>query len=131
MSQQASATKSWTLPIVPKSHNSLNWSHWRNKHRERNRWELAVKALPKGPWFVVEGKPLFTYPQSKKVLIRLVVYRWNVQDPTNIRASVKYLEDALVSRGWAIDDTAEWLDLVAEEKVDRKRQRTEIEWRAL
>ncbi len=60
-----------------------------------------------------------------------MVYRWNLQDPTNARASVKYLEDALVARGWAVDDTAEWLELHVEERIDRKNTRTEITWEAL
>lgn len=60
-----------------------------------------------------------------------MVFRKKTQDPTNVRASIKELEDALVKRGWAVDDTEEWLDLRAAEDVDRKNQRTVIEWEML
>lgn len=111
----------WTIPIIPKTHNSLNGRHWRSKHAERNRWGLAVKALPPGPW-------LRAGRISRRVRLRIVVYRWNLQDPDNAVASCKYLVDALVARGWAVDDSKKWMKLEVEEEIARKNRRTEIEW---
>ena len=111
----------WVLPIIPKGHNSLNWSHWRNKKREADRWKLAVKAIPRGP----------CHSPYVRVRLEILVYRKQLQDPDNAVASCKYLVDALVARGWAVDDTKEWLDCTVDEKIDRKNTRTVITWEAL
>ena len=118
---RGTSRRTWTIPIIPKTHNQLNGRHWRSKHAERNRWELAVKALPKGPW-------LHPANEKRRARIRIVVYRWNLQDPDNAVASCKYLVDALVARGWAVDDNKKWLYSTVEEVIDRKNRRTVIEW---
>lgn len=125
MSEKATAERFWTLPIIPKAHNSLNWSHWRNKQRERHRWELAVQALHLGPWAI--GRKSI----QRKVRLEILVYRKALQDPDNAVASCKYLVDALRTRGWMVNDTKEWLDCTVDEEIDRKNTRTEITWEAL
>jgi len=123
--------KRWELPIIPKAHNRMKWKHWTAAYGEKARWQTAVMALPPGPWPGKTG--VFSNSVGlARVQILLLVFRWRkTQDPTNVRASVKELEDALVTRGWAVDDTEEWLDLrVKEEAVKHKRdQRTVILWR--
>lgn len=65
----------------------------------------------------------------RPVRIRITVFRWNRQDPDNAVASVKPLVDALVARGWAVDDSARWLELEVREEIERgRRRRTVIEW---
>ena len=60
--------------------------------------------------------------------ISILCYRKGLQDPDNAVASVKPLVDALVARGWAVDDSAKWLTLEVAEKIDRANTRTEITW---
>jgi len=115
--------RTWEFPIIPRNHNELNGHHWGRKHRERLRWGLAMKSIPLGPWHE-DSKPIDRY----RVTVRILVDRpKKIQDPTNARASVKYLEDALVKRGWAVDDTREWIHLGVREKIGRPR-RTRIRW---
>jgi hypothetical protein len=64
------------------------------------------------------------------VRLVILVYRKRTQDPTNVRASLKELEDALVKRGWAVDDDEKWLDLRCAEEAS-KDERTVIEWEML
>jgi hypothetical protein len=102
-----------------------------------------VLAIPKGPWWMGRDSDCIVVPYAdafgaidfelskRKVRILIMVFRARKQDPTNARASVKELEDALVKRGWAVDDTEEWLDLRVAEEVDRKNQRTIVEWQLL
>ncbi len=130
------------VPLIPKAFNSQNWGHWAAKHRERQRIGKAILAIPKGPWFgcrrarLSDGMLILECDKppkmaATKVRIHLTVYRKGLQDPTNARASVKGLEDAIVNRGWAVDDTAEWLELTVEERIDWKNTRTEITWEAV
>ena len=62
--------------------------------------------------------------------MEILCHRKALQDPDNAVASCKYLVDALVARGWLVDDSEEWMDLKVEEKIDRKNTRTEIRWEA-
>lgn len=64
----------------------------------------------------------------QKVRLEILVYRKALQDPDNAVASCKFLVDALVSRGWAVDDSREWLDCRVTEEIDRENTRTEIHW---
>lgn len=118
----SSPSRAWTLPIIPRSFNSLNWGHWRKKKDEADRWKKAVLAIPRGPFSPPPPVP------TCKVRITITVYRKQVQDPDNATASCKYLVDALVKRGWAKDDSREYLDAPVREEVDRRNQRTEIRW---
>ena len=61
--------------------------------------------------------------------MEILIHRKALQDKDNRYASAKYLVDALVARGWGVDDSEEWMDLVVEEKIDRANTRTEISWR--
>ena len=110
--------KKWVLPIIPTAHNRILWAHWRVKHREKQRWTKAVLALPRGP----------CHSPYVKVRLRILVYRKQLQDPDNAVASCKFLVDAIVARGWAVDDSKEWLDCRVEEDIDRRNTRTEIFW---
>ena len=56
------------------------------------------------------------------------VYRERLQDPENKVGCVKPLIDARVKTEWLVDDSPKWLDLVVEEQIDRKQQRTVVEW---
>ena len=79
-------------------------------------------AIPRGPWHE-SAKEMPRY----RVNIRVLVNRpRRTQDPTNVRASAKYMEDALVAHGWAVDDTGEWLDFDIREKVGKRK--TRIRW---
>ena len=124
----------WTFPIVPRPTNNVR-AHWSLKHGERRRWGKAVLAIPPGPWtsrIVPDplGQGVVEYQcLPKKVCIRITVYRWNLQDPDNAVASVKPLVDAIRSRGWAVDDSAKWLELEVLEEIDRKDIRTIVEWK--
>ena len=77
--------------------------------------------LPPGPW--LRAGRIY-----RRVRLRIIVYRWNLQDPDNAVASCKYLLDALVARGWMVDDSKQWLDSDVEEVIDRKNPRTVIDW---
>ena len=117
----------WVLPLIPKAHNRLLWAHWRAKHKEKQRWAEAVLELPWGPFVPNLFWQDSPWPR-KKVRMLIVVYRKQVQDPDNATASCKFLVDSLVTRGWAVDDTREWLDCRVEEEIDRRNTRTEIFW---
>lgn len=80
--------------------------------------------MPKGPWI---RHPL-DGTLKQRVRMGILVYRKAIQDPDNAVASCKYLVDAIVTRGWAVDDTREWLDCRVTEEIDRKRTRTVVFW---
>jgi len=121
----------WTFPRVPVPGNKLVHGHWKVKHGERKMWGRQVLAIPPGPWrdnhVIPEG-----WEKLCRVRLTITMYRWNRQDPGNRETSVKPLVDALVGRGWLVDDSDKWLDLVVPpEIIDRKRQRTEVTWEAI
>jgi hypothetical protein len=128
------AKEAWTFPIVPRPTNNVR-AHWSLKHSERRRWGKAVLAIPPGPWERTWTRPdplgqgVIDYRAlPRKCRLRITVYRWNLQDPDNAVASVKPLVDAIRSRGWAVDDSAKWLELEVLEEIDRKDRRTIVEW---
>lgn len=115
--------RTWDFKIIPRRHNEIHGYHWGRRHRERLDWGLAFKSIPLGPWHE-DSPPIAGFP----VKVRILVYRpKKLQDPTNAKASVKHLEDALVRRGWAVDDTNEWIDLEVRERIGRPA-RTRIRW---
>lgn len=61
-----------------------------------------------------------------RVRLGITVYRWNLQDKENLYGSTKFLTDAIVRAGWAVDDSHRWMDLEVKERIDRKEPRTEV-----
>jgi hypothetical protein len=118
--------KTWTFPKPPKALNDFLRLHWAAKNRDLKSWKLLVLSVAgQGPWSKI------AHQGRKKVRLKITVYRWNVQDPDNAYGSVKNLVDALLSLGWMVDDRPKWLDLEVCEEIDRKKQRTEVQWKAL
>lgn len=127
---QTAQHHTWTFPRVPITLNRLVKGHWRVKHGERVRWGKEVLAIPKGPWHKDDWRRHWS-PAHHRARLRITMHRWSLQDPGNREGSVKPLVDALVSRGWLMDDSDKWLELEVREEVERKRQRTEVEWSVL
>ena len=116
-----SSTMKWSLPITPLTLNAmLNASHWGPKQQNKKRWQEYVNLL------IGKRKRRI----RRRVLLKIKVYRFSLQDPDNKVGSVKYLVDALKLAGWLCDDTPEFLELEVEEVIERDKelQRTEITW---
>lgn len=93
--------------------------HWAARKRDLESWKYHVLGAGRPP-----GVP-------GKIHIRIVVYRAVKQDPDNAVGSVKPLIDSMVRLGWLQNDTTEFLELEVREEIDRKNQRTLVEWRVI
>ena len=115
----------WILGRIPLTNNELLKSHWRKKERDKKSWREWVAAVARrGPWHHDKY-------QAPRVVVKITVYRWNLQDKENLYGSTKHLTDAIVRAGWARDDSHRWMDLEVRERIDRKERRTEVYWEVL
>jgi hypothetical protein len=114
--------KSWTIPSIPKTHNSIVGKHWKAAYGQKARWRKLIKT--------VCGERTVTKIYDDKCRVTIDVYRHTRQDVDNAWASCKPIFDALVRYGWLADDTPEMLESSVTEHVesDKKKQRTEITW---
>lgn len=111
--------------------NKLLRAHWGKKGSDLKNWkEWVLSVAGKGPWWCSDWKEreAMKVAVPAQALFRITVYRKRLQDRDNAVGSVKPLVDALVWKGWAADDSVQWLKLEVEERVDRKEPRTEVYW---
>ena len=126
----------WTFDRVPLTLNQLLRTHWAARGRDLESWKWHIlgsagkrdNQLLRAHWADGNRDKL---AKHRRVRLEITVYRARLQDPDNAVGSVKPLVDALNHLGWLVDDTLEWLDLEVKEIVDRKNQRTEVNWEAL
>ena len=129
----------WVIPrkLVPLN-KYLNM-HWRQRQSEGTSWRMAVIAVCGiGPWAkrkTVSEKGGVTWRLEKgheplrRVRLELVVRCRRKQDEDNLNGSLKPVVDALVRKGWIVDDTEEWLEYEPrprQDKLDGGAPRVEI-----
>lgn len=124
----SSRTPNGVRLVLPLPANVANLrAHWTRKLKLKNSYEelLSDLALDKrfpGP----PGRP------PRKVLVSVSMYLWKVMDQGNAMARLKFLEDWLVTKGYAMDDSPEHWEYTGlpTQVMDRKWQRVEItiEW---
>ena len=111
-----------TLNAVPVSTNALRGRHWAIKHGDRQDWAALAAAAPRGPWMGERRAVCRT-----KVRWVVTMYRVRALDADNKVGACKSMIDALVRRGWAVDDSERWLELEVQQLLVPKAQvRTRI-----
>lgn len=108
-----------TIPFVPMSRNARDRAHWAERKRELDDWTLLIPNCQKD------------HRQRKGDKRRLVeiVFRKSrgpLSDPDNLVARAKVPLDALVKRGWILDDSPEHIELRVREEVTGKKGQTVI-----
>ncbi len=92
------------LPRLPLTANERLRLHWAAQRRDGKSWREALLAA---------GRPPREPPA--RAVVRLTIHRRRLQDPDNQVASVKPILNALVARGWLVDDSADHVDPHVEE----------------
>ena len=112
---------SLTLPFITKSNNKLLRLHYRQrmKLKDQYSWEMFV-ILNQSE---VPHKDMMAEGRRKA---NIVSYRQRLMDDDNFIGGLKLLIDCLVEFGLLKDDSKEWLELSAEQRIDSGNNRTEI-----
>lgn len=108
-----------TIPFVPMSRNARDRAHWAERARELDDWKLLIpncEAAHKQR----KGDP------RRLVEIVFRKARGPLSDPDNLHARCKVPLDALVHRGWILDDSPKHIVLQVREEVTGKRGSTHI-----
>jgi hypothetical protein len=111
----------FTIPYCPPSGNVII-------RRDRDvRWKQERKQVIAMLIVAAIGQPEYPMDEKRKRLA-ITVYRSRLIDQTNLRAGVKWLEDALVRLGWLVDDSPEWVqhEDPVQVKCRKGQERTEI-----
>lgn len=107
-----------TFPAATPSVNALHGRHWSAKAKERKRWGWLVRAA------ILNGSG--RVPASERVQVRIVRHGARLLDHDNGVGGCKFLIDALVAEGFAIDDSPDHLELIFEQHVSRKEHYTTV-----
>ena len=94
--------------------------HWREQRRLTKTWDIEVLCAINGLEEVRKAR----FEEHRDV--KIIRYGRKLLDPDNLVGSTKMLIDALRHAYLIWDDNPKCLDLIVEQKIDRKRPRTEI-----
>lgn len=108
---------------IPESTPSLNHvfkGHWSNRHRLRVKWGWLVRAAR------LEARLFPSQPLQKA---KITVERWGPRrlDYTNYVAGYKFLEDALKSEGFIVDDSPDHVVTQYIQHIGPRHTRVRIE----
>jgi hypothetical protein len=109
-----------TLPIELTNKNDGQGHSWHRTAKDRLDYETCLKALGH------VRKPFKTKMNMR--ITRILGRGQRLWDQSSVlRGSAKQLEDALVSCGWFVDDSPEWIGLViGDQEVPTKRGRPQV-----
>jgi hypothetical protein len=109
-----------TLPMELTNKNKGQGHSWHHTAGDREDCETCLRALGH------VRKP-FTTKMNMRIT-RILGKRQHLWDQSSVlRGSAKQLEDALVSCGWFVDDSPEWIGLViGDQEVPAKRGKPQV-----
>ena len=116
-----------TIPRAPMSLNRIV-GHWSKRAREKKLWKddmyaAACSLHPAFSW----GELRMPCVDKSKVRVEIEIHHSRDFDRVNLYGSVKPIEDAIVSLGWAYDDRDAFMDTkVSQVKSKRTEQKTII-----
>ena len=91
-----------TFPEPTPSVNLLHGHHWGRKLKERAKWGRYVDLLAR-QYIKTQQIAILCAPEVASV--RFCRYGARLLDPSNLVAGMKWLEDALVTAGFILDDS--------------------------
>lgn len=109
-----------TLPMELTNGNNGQGHSWHHTAKDRKDYEPCLKALGH------VRKPFKTKMNMR--ITRILGTRQHLWDQSSVlRGSAKQLEDALVSCGWFVDDSPDWIGLViGDQEVPTKRGKPQV-----
>lgn len=104
-----------TIPMLPMTRNERDRAHWGSRRRELNDWVLLVSTCPEA----TRQKP-----GDPKRLVEIVFHKKRppLSDDDNRVSRCKVPLDAIVRRGWLVDDSPEFCKLEAREEIGQHTQ---------
>jgi len=110
-----------SIPRLTPSNNVLLRMHYMARHLLNAIWLWEVTAA------ALEIKEAIPMPIKKeRRVVKIISYRPRRYDPENNSGGLKPLLDALKKRNLIYDDHEKYIDLQAEQVVDKDNQRTEV-----
>jgi hypothetical protein len=108
------------LPMELTNGNNGQGHSWHRSAKDRKDYEPCLKSLGH------IRKPFKTKMNMR--ITRILGTRQHLWDQSSVlRGSAKQLEDALVSCGWFVDDSPEWIGLViGDQEVPTKRGKPQV-----
>jgi hypothetical protein len=107
-----------TIPIVPMTNNQRERAHWAKLAKEKDDWTLLIPLCAEANR-QQEG-------ERRMVEIVFCKTRGPESDSDNLHARCKSILDALVRRGWMIDDSPKYIDLRVSETTRAASTQTVI-----
>ena len=108
--------------LTPSLNKVLRMNRWKRMElKEEFAWEVYAELHEQNPNYEVIATP-------RKMRMNIVSYRKSFLDRDNFIGGLKVLIDSIKELRLIYDDSPEYLDLEAEQKIEKKRknQRTEI-----
>lgn len=114
-----SAPGIFTIPFVPMSRNARDRAHWAERKKELDDWTLLIPNCQ---------EDLRQKKGDERRMVEIVFRksRGPLSDPDNLHARCKVPLDALVKRGWILDDSPKHIVLKVREEVTGKKGSTHI-----
>jgi hypothetical protein len=109
-----------TLPLPPNLLNSR--LHWRVKHAAKNRFYQTCDNLQ-----MAKAVPAPGGPALKRARVTIRAFTHQAMDKDGLYGRMKWVLDWLVTRGYLQDDSPKHITLKVSQRIDRKRQRIEVE----
>lgn len=107
-----------TVPIVPMTNNQRERAHWSTLKKEKDDWTLLIPLCAEAN----------RQQEGERRMVEIVFCKTKgpESDPDNLHARCKSILDALVRRGWMIDDSPKYIDLRVSETTRARRTATVI-----